>query len=103
MGIDTKIPRFALYFPLQFVKNDVSCRQIPVFVQSKAHILASAQSLSCSKMGSSARQLSVGPYSTRTGTSRYSRRVTSPSCYSSRRAEASTVLEMPSSLLRRAL
>lgn len=51
-------------------------------------------------MGSSARQLSVGLYSTRTGTSRYSRRVTSPSCSSSRRAEASTVLEMPSSLPR---
>ena len=30
-------------------------------------------------MGSSARQLSVGPYSTRTGTSRYSLRMRSPS------------------------
>ena len=67
------------------------------------YIRFSAQSDSCSKIGSSSRQLSVGLYSTRTGTSRYSCRVTSPSLSSSRRAEDSTVLLTPSSLLRRAL
>lgn len=68
-----------------------------------AHIRFSAQSDSCSRMGSSSRQLSVGLYSTRTGTSRYSVRVTRPSRSSSRRAEASTVLLTPSSLPRSAL
>ena len=74
----------------------------PITPENYDEVMA-RMSLSCSRMGSSSRQSSVGLYSTRTGTSRYSCRATSPSRSSSRSAEASTVLEMPSSLLRRAL
>ena len=66
-------------------------------------ISASAQSDRDSSTGSSRRQRSVGLYSTRTGTSGYACRRTSPSRSSSRRAAASTVLLMPSSFPRRVL